>query len=81
MKIIVYSETTASTVAGNLGQPEYSYYFILEKYLPVLSVIAEVVFVSDPVTEVDVLYDAAARAGVLCVFLSFTPPHRTTMNL
>ena len=81
MKIIVYSETTASTVAGNLGQPEYSYYFILEKYLPVLSVIAEVVFVSDPVKEVDALYDEAARAGVLCVFLSFTPPHRTTMNL
>jgi len=68
-------------VAGNLGQPEYSYYFILEKYLPVLCLIGEVVFVTDPAAQVDSLFDQAQAEGDSAVFLSFTPPHRTTMKL
>ena len=41
MRIIVYSETTAATVGGNPGLPEYSYYFILNKYLPCLAQLGE----------------------------------------
>ena len=48
MRIIVYSETTASSVGGSLGRPEYSYYFILNKYLPCLSELGEVCHVDDP---------------------------------
>ena len=51
MRIIVYSETTAATVGGNLGLPEYSYYFILKKYLPVLSALGEVCYVKEPELE------------------------------
>lgn len=81
MKILVYSETTASTVAGNLGRPEYSYFFILDKYLPLLREIGDVVFVEDPARDVDKLYDQALRAGDSVVFLSFTPPHCTPKQL
>jgi glycosyltransferase involved in cell wall biosynthesis len=81
MRIIVYSETTAATVGENLGLPEYSYYFILNKYLPVLSKLGEVCHVRDPASEVDALYKQAARAGKTCWFLSFTPPHRTVVGL
>ena len=81
MRIIVYSETTAATVGGNLGLPEYSYYFILKKYLPVLSRLGEVCYVKEPELEVDTLYEQAAASGVASVFLSFTPPHRTARSL
>ena len=81
MRIIVYSETTAATVGGNLGLPEYSYYFILKKYLPVLNKLGEVCYVQDPQHEVDPLFLEAAASGMPSVFLSFTPPHRTAKNL
>ena len=81
MRIIVYSETTAATVGDNLGQPEYSYYFILKKYLPVLSRLGEVIHVEEPQLEVDPLFNEAAAAGDSSVFLSFTPPHRTARGL
>jgi glycosyltransferase involved in cell wall biosynthesis len=81
MRIIVYSETTADSVGGNLGQPEYSYYFILKKYLPSLTRLGEVCHVEQPASEVDPLFEAASKAGVPSVFLSFTPPHRTAKGL
>ena len=81
MRIIVYSETTAASVGGNLGQPEYSYYFILKKYLPSLTRLGEVCHVEQPASEVDPLFEAASKAGVPSVFLSFTPPHRTAKGL
>ena len=81
MQIIVYSETTQATVAGNLGRAEYSYYFILEKYLPLLEKMGKVVFVDDPPSEVDRLYLQALESNNRSVFLSFTPPHRTARNL
>lgn len=81
LQILVYSETTAATVGGNLGRAEYSYYFIMEKYLPLLCRLGEVVYVQDPAEEVDPLYDAARRSGRRALFLSFTPPHRTQKGL
>lgn len=81
MRIIVYSETTTATVGDNLGLPEYSYYFILNKYLPCLSQLGEVCHVREPTAEVDELFAEASRAGEPAVFLSFTPPHRTPKGL
>lgn len=36
MKFLVYSEVNAETIASSLGQSEYSYYFVLKEFLPVL---------------------------------------------
>ena len=81
MRIIIYSETNAASIAQNMGKAEYSYYFILEKYLPILTALGDIFYVSDPASEVDRLYAEAGAAGDKAVFLSFTPPHRTAKNL
>jgi glycosyltransferase involved in cell wall biosynthesis len=81
MLIILYSETNANNIATNLGKSEYSYYFVLERYLPALEALGEVVYVQDPASEVDPLYEAELARGGSAVFMSFTPPHRTVLGL
>ncbi|RAI67284.1 glycosyltransferase family 1 protein [Pseudomonas fluorescens] len=80
MLIIIHSETNQHTIAQNLGRSEYSYYFVLKEYRPVLERLGRVVEVSDPQTEVDALYLDCLSRGEACVFLSFSPPHRTPVN-
>lgn len=81
MKIIVYSAMNAETVLQNFGEPEYSYYFVLREFMPLLEQIGQVQVVADPASEVDPLYRAAAERGEPCVFLSFSPPHLTCLDL
>jgi glycosyltransferase involved in cell wall biosynthesis len=76
MIFLIYSETEAATIAANLGTSEYSYYFVLKAYQPVLEQLGRVVIVTEPET-VDGLYREAAARGEDCVFLSFAPPHKT----
>ena len=81
MKFLIYSEVTAATIATSLGLPEYSYYFVLRDFLPVLRQLGEVVVVDDPQLEVDRHHAAAVEKGERCLFLSFSPPHKTTLGL
>ncbi|SEM61735.1 Glycosyl transferases group 1 [Pseudomonas sp. ok272] len=81
MLIIIHSETNQHTIVGNLGRSEYSYYFVLKEYRPVLERLGRVVEVRDPQAEVDVLYRDCQARGEDCVFLSFSPPHRTQAAL
>ncbi|SNY45717.1 hypothetical protein SAMN05660659_05042 [Pseudomonas sp. LAMO17WK12:I6] len=81
MLIIIHSETNQHTIAQNLGRSEYSYYFVLKEYRPVLERLGRVVEVADPLTEVDALYEECRASGEPCVFLSFSPPHRTPVHL
>jgi len=77
MLIIIHSETNKSTIAQNLGRSEYSYYFVLKEYRPVLERLGRVIEVTDPDGQVDRLYQDCQQRGEDCVFLSFSPPHRT----
>ena len=77
MLILIYSETNQRNIAQNLGRSEYSYYFVLKEYRPVLERLGTVVEVTDPDEEVDRLYAECQARGEDCVFLSFSPPHRT----
>lgn len=81
MLIIVHSATTSSSVRADLGKPEYSYYFVLREYRPMLEQLGIVVEVSDPEREVDQIYRNCRRHGMACVFLSFSPPNRTPIGL
>lgn len=81
MLILIYSETNKDTISSNLGQAEYSYYFVLKEYRPVLESLGTVVEVRDPAREVDAHYRAARKRGEPCLFLSFSPPNRTLLNL
>jgi glycosyltransferase involved in cell wall biosynthesis len=81
MIIVVYSETFKGALAKRLGESEYSYYFVLKEYRPVLERIGLVVAIGDPVTEVDAIRRNARARGEDAIFLSFTPPHQTQINL
>jgi glycosyltransferase involved in cell wall biosynthesis len=76
-RFFLYSTTSAQTIASQLGGVDYSYYFVLESYLPLLSQIGEVVVLDEP------LDDAALTELKLTgqdYYLSFTPPNRVSFN-
>jgi glycosyltransferase involved in cell wall biosynthesis len=77
MIFLVYSETAADTVDANLGLSEYSYYFVLKIFRPLLEEMGVVIAVQDPENEVDRVWRNAKAHGEDCVYLSFSPPHRT----
>jgi hypothetical protein len=79
MIIITYSETNAETIEQRLGKAEYSYYFIYKKYLPAMTRLGRLIAVNDPATEVDRIY--RENPDEQCIFLSFSPPHRTVLEL
>ncbi len=81
MIIIVYSETTEQSLEARLGMAEYSYYFVLKEFLPALEELGQVVVVEIPEKEVDPIFHDATRRGEACIFLSFSPPHRTALGL
>ena len=81
MKFLVYSAMNAETVVKNFGEPEYSYYFVLREFMPLLQHMGDVQTVENPASEVDPLYLEATERGQSCVFLSFSPPHLTTLGL
>lgn len=81
MKILVYSAMNAETILQNFGEPEYSYFFVLREFMPVLQQLGEVEVIEDPARDVDHRYHAAAARGEQCIFLSFSPPHLTTLGL
>ncbi len=77
MIFLVHSETASGNIIRNLGAAEYSYYFVLKAYRPLLEEIGLVVAISDPEQEADRIWDNARRHGEDCVFLTFSPPHRS----
>ena len=80
--IIVYSEINANNIELQIGQSEYSYYFVLKEFLPVLEQIGNVHHV-DHFDQVDPLYRLIKHNNPAesAVFLSFSPPHKTAINL
>lgn len=80
MNFILYSDVNDSSISQSLGRPEYSYYFVLKAYRPVLESLGQVHVVSSA-TEVDPLYRQLQQAGQESLFLSFSPPHKTPTDL
>jgi hypothetical protein len=81
MIVIVYSETYRGILDKQLGESEYSYYFVLKEFRPVLERLGIVVAIADPAHEVDAIRRSAAAHGETCIFLSFAPPHQTVVDL
>ncbi|HET8869720.1 MAG TPA: glycosyltransferase, partial [Aquabacterium sp.] len=77
--ILAYSETNDKNIAERIGMSEYSYYFVLKWFLPVLAELGEVKVVYDPLTEADREYELAQAQGRDCMLFSFAPPHRTLL--
>lgn len=81
MIFLVYTKYNSDTIRESIGASEYSYYFVLKKFLPVLAKIGEVRRVENPLLEVDPIYEQALQEGQSCFFLSFTAPHNTIIDL
>ena len=81
MIILVYTKFNSANIQDGLGSSEYSYYFVLHKFLPVLKAIGQIHEITDPVLEVDEYYEQALKGGRKCVFLSFTAPHNVVVGL
>jgi len=81
MTFIVYSQVSEEKLNGSLGLPEYSYYFVLRGFLPVLRELGQVVVVSNPEQEVDAIYDGCRKRGENCVFISFSSPNKAAIGL
>lgn len=75
MIILVHTKYNSDNIQNSIGQSEYSYYFVLKKFLPVLREIGEVVVVENPTVEVEAYFNKASEEGRSCVYLSFTAPH------
>lgn len=69
------------TVRGGLGEPEYSYHFILSGFLPALRQLGTVTRLRDPARQADSIYDSCRAKGEDCVFLCFAPPHLVPITL
>ena len=78
---IVYCPTGAEARAEILGAAEYSYAFVLKAFAPVLERFGDVHLVDDPASQVDPIYKGHLSRGETSLFLSFAPPHRTTLGL
>ena len=80
MNFILYSDVNDRSISQSLGRPEYSYYFVLKAYRPVLESLGQVHVVASA-AEVDPLYRQLQLAGQDSLFLSFAPPHKTPTDL
>jgi hypothetical protein len=81
MKFILHSDIDAASIRDSLGKPDYSYYFVLKAFQPVLEQIGPVEVVRDAAAEVDTIFQASAARGEDCVFVSFAPPHSVPLGL
>ncbi|MCG8669977.1 MAG: glycosyltransferase family 1 protein, partial [Pseudomonadales bacterium] len=80
MIIIVSSKIGADEIEASLGKPEYSYYFLLQEFLPALNELGTVVEAASK-TEIDSLFESHSANGEQVVFLSFSPPYQTPLGL
>jgi len=81
MNFILYSAIDEGSIGTKFGMPEYSYYFLVKAFQGVLAELGTVTVVKDPVTEVEPIFAQATQRGESCVFLSFSPPHKTSIEL
>ncbi len=81
MIILAYSKYHQGNIRENLGRSEYSYYFVLRNFLPVLEAIGTVHIIKNLEEEVKTYSEAAAQAGERCVLLYFAAPHNLVLGL
>ena len=68
MVIIIHSAESKGSIADKIGGMDYSYYFVLKKYRPVLEKFAFVIEIRDPASEVDAIYRNCQARGEPCLF-------------
>ncbi len=80
MIVLVHSTYDQNSIAGNLGAPEYSYWFVRKAFTPLLSELGQIVSVSDD-DDIDAIWRSAQARGEACVMFAFNPPQYMPLNL
>lgn len=80
MNFILYSDINEHSIRESLGHPDASYYFVLKAYRSLLETVGRVHVVGN-VAEVDPLFRQFHATGEESVFLSFTRPQKTAIDL
>ena len=73
MLFLVYSPLSSSSIEHNLGLADYSYYFVMKRFLPLLREFGEVEILEHVPSDEDV---TRRQKVAPCVYLSFTPPNK-----
>jgi glycosyltransferase involved in cell wall biosynthesis len=80
MIILEHSAFDARAIGSHLGAPDYSYWFVRKAFRRALERLGVVVPITDPAREVDRISSAATTHGESSVYLSYCPPHSTTVS-
>lgn len=81
MYFYCYSEFGDSTIASRLGDADYSYYFVLKAYIPLLQRLGETNVIN--ALDEDFRKDAEQRIsnGQKCYLFAFAPPHKIPLDM
>jgi glycosyltransferase involved in cell wall biosynthesis len=78
MKFIVYSAVSSENIGEYLGKPEYSYYFVLKKFLSIFEQLGETYSVHS-FTDINKLVDAFREDNFFVVCCA--PPNKSYINV
>jgi SAM-dependent methyltransferase/glycosyltransferase involved in cell wall biosynthesis len=81
MIVIDHAAYDETSIAANLGAPEYSYWFVCKAFRRILGRMATLHHIAMPDREVDAIFRAAQARGEPCAFLSFNPPQYVPLDL
>jgi glycosyltransferase involved in cell wall biosynthesis len=81
MIILTHSDFHPETVADNLGEAEYSYWFVRKAFHRILNKFGVVIPIRAPQVDVNQIVDSAAAHSTPCLFVSFNPPHKTALGV
>ena len=79
MRLLVYSPVAEGEIAMALGRPDYSYYFVYKRFLPLLEKFGTVQPLFD-LRQLDALAQQARDEGEEPVLMLFAPPHEAPEN-
>ena len=80
MIFLLHATESDRSIAGRMGLADYSYYFVMKRFVPVLEHLGEVRMIDDPAAA-DALVAELQRRGKEVVLLSFSPPQRVPQDL
>lgn len=73
MRFLVYCSLNRDNIETSLGTADYSYYFVMQRFLPLLQEFGEVVTLQEPPGDELV---ASHQREDQCIYLAFTPPDK-----
>ena len=78
---LVYAPQSGESMGQELGRADYSYFFVMRYFVPVLESLGTVVQLKVLASEADRCFDEVTRNGGQALLLLFMPPHKIPEGL